>query len=124
PTGGVSRHAPSILKVCCGIGPPRSQGESAKVRKRRFSPIAPCPRECPLTEPVAVAQAWPRERGLPHSGPYRPAREPADGRISDRRVDRASGRRAASNDGKIGTSLGRVAAPRDIEGRDRPAEAL
>ena len=57
-------------------------------------------------------------------GTDRRAREPADRWINDRRVDRASGRRAVSNDGQIGTTLGHAAAPRDVEGRDRPAEAL
>ena len=32
-----------------------------QVRCRRVSPIAPRPRECPLTEPTAGAQRWLRE---------------------------------------------------------------
>jgi hypothetical protein len=41
-----------------------------KVRFRRVSPVAPRPREGPLTEPTAGAQPWPRERVLmPHNRP-------------------------------------------------------
>jgi hypothetical protein len=44
----------------------------AAVRFRRVSPVAPRPREGPLTEPTAGAQPWPRERVLmPHPGPSR-----------------------------------------------------
>src|ERR1700738_3989771 len=40
----------------------------------RVSPVAPRPREGPLTEPTAGAQPWPRERVLmPHKRPYRRA---------------------------------------------------
>src|SRR5437667_12242816 len=48
-------------------------GEAGKVRNRRVSPVAPRPREGPLTEPTAGAQPWPRERVLtPRSGLYAP----------------------------------------------------
>ena len=57
-------------------------------------------------------------------GTDRRAREPADRWINDRRVDRASGRRAASNDGQIGTSVRRAGALRDVECRNRPPKRL
>jgi hypothetical protein len=42
----------------------------ANGRNRRVSPVAPRPRESPLTEPTAGVQPWPRERVLmPLSGP-------------------------------------------------------
>jgi len=45
------------------------RGEGGKVRYRRVSPIAPRPREGRLTEPIAGAQPWLRERVLmPHCG--------------------------------------------------------
>jgi len=43
---------------------------STSVRNRRVSPVAPRPREGPLTEPIAGAQPRPQERVLmPHSRP-------------------------------------------------------
>jgi len=39
-------------------------GGRANVRSRPVSPVAPRPREGPLTEPTAGAQPWPRERVL------------------------------------------------------------
>ena len=42
----------------------------ANVWIRRVSPVAPRPRECPLTKQIAVVRARPEERVLmPHSGP-------------------------------------------------------
>ena len=40
----------------------RAGGGRANVRSRRVSPVAPRPREGPLTEPTAGVQPWPRER--------------------------------------------------------------
>jgi len=49
--------------VACGdVCLPRPAGSNG--RFRRISPVAPRPREGPLTEPTADAQPWPRERIL------------------------------------------------------------
>ena len=54
-------------------------------RNRRVSPVAPRPREGPLTEPTAGAQPWPRERVLmPLKRPWRRDREPARWVVSGR----------------------------------------
>jgi hypothetical protein len=46
---------------------PAFRGGGTKVWNRRVSPVAPRPREGPLTEPTAGVQPWPRERVLmPH----------------------------------------------------------
>ena len=47
------------------------RGESGNVWNRRVLPIAPRPRECPVTEPTAGAQRRPQERVLmPHTRPW------------------------------------------------------
>src|ERR1700736_3609512 len=55
----------------------RFESGTANDRKRRVSPVAPRPREGPMTEPTAGAQPWPRERVLMprsrHSGRHRAA---------------------------------------------------
>jgi hypothetical protein len=48
--------------------PRRFHRGPANAPYRRVSPVAPRPREGPLTGPTAGAQPWPRERVLmPHS---------------------------------------------------------
>jgi hypothetical protein len=54
-------------------------GGGCKVGFRRVLPLAPRPREGPLTEPTAGVQPWPRERVLmPQSCPSRDLRRTAE----------------------------------------------
>src|ERR1700757_3616893 len=43
---------------------PAHDWADGNIRLRRVSPVAPRPREGPLTEPTAGAQPWPRKRAL------------------------------------------------------------
>ena len=86
------------------------RGNGGKVWNRRISPVAPRPREGPLTEPTAAPQPWRRERVLmPFKRPSRCLR---------------SGPRPSRDDGQIGTGVCRAGALHDIECRDRPPKTF
>ena len=77
------RFWPSFLRFPCAFvnaarGLADGRARVVNSRYRRVSPVAPRPREGPLTEPTAGAQAWPRERVLmPLNRPCQRDRETA-----------------------------------------------
>jgi hypothetical protein len=68
----IGSAAPALaLQICRDSGPcsfDAADDREGDDRFRRVSPVAPRPREGPLTEPTAGVQPWPRERVLmPHT---------------------------------------------------------